>query len=79
MRNFLISGDPNYRAAVVTTDGDVIAFPHAAGGKIDGTRPTRIGGLHELDDNAGYSERSHLGDPTLERIATSFTSQSIQV
>lgn len=73
MKNYLISNDPNYRAAVQTDSGHTVVFPHADGGKIDGNRPTLIGGLHELSDNAGISERSHLGDPTLERLATAFT------
>lgn len=73
MRNFFISGDPTYRAAVQTDDGRLVAFPHAEGGKIDGTRPALIDGFQVLSDEAGISERSHLGDPVLERLATSFT------
>lgn len=79
MRNFLISNDSRFRAAVQTDAGVTVAFPHGGGGKIDGRNPEIIDGLHVLDDSAGYSERSHIGDPTLERIATTFTSQSITI
>ena len=73
MRNFLISNDPVYRAAVLTDGGDYVAFPHAAGGKIDGNSPVTIPDFSVLSDGAGISERSHLSDPTLERIVTQFT------
>jgi len=72
MKNYMISGDSRFRAAVLTDRG-LIAFPHAPGGKVDGNNPEVIEGFHELDETAGYSERSHLGDPTLERLATLFT------
>lgn len=77
MKHYLISGDSVFRAAVETDDGELIGFPHASGGKIDGTNPKVIEGFHVLDDTAGIVQRSHLGDPTLERLATTFTSQSI--
>jgi len=72
MRNFLISNDSRFRAAV-QTDAGLVAFPHGGGGKIDGNNPELIEGFHVLDDSAGYSERSHVTDNTLERLATSFT------
>jgi len=72
MINFLISNDSKYRAAVQTDKG-LVAFPHAPGGKIDGNNPELIPGLHALDDTAGISQRSHMADPTLERLADSFT------
>jgi len=72
MINLLISNDSKYRA-VVETDKGLVAFPHAPGGKIDGNNPEMIPGLHVLDDTAGISYRSHMTDPTLERLATSFT------
>lgn len=79
MKSYFISGDPVFRAAVKTDDGHLVAFRHAPGGKVDGTQPEIIEGFHALDDNAGISERSHLGDPTLERIASTFTAHSISL
>lgn len=73
MRNFFISRDPNYRAVTETPDGKLIGFPHADGGKIDGTNPIVLDGWHELSDEAGICERSHLPDKTIERIVTEFT------
>lgn len=72
MRNFLISNDPKFRAASVTEDGTIVAFPHADGGKIDGTKPQVLNSFEELSDNAGISERSHVPDNTIERIVTEF-------
>ena len=77
MRNFLISGDPDYRAVTVTDDGTHIAFRHAPGGKIDGDTATVIDGFHVLSDNAGISQRSNLPDPTIERLVTVFTNQTL--
>lgn len=74
MRNFLISGDPDYRAVTVTDDGTHIAFRHAPGGKIDGNNPRVIEGFHILDDTAGISQRSNLPDPTIEGIVDQFLS-----
>lgn len=79
MRNFLISNDPNFRAVTVTDNGTHIAFPHAEGGKIDGRNPVQIPGFHALSDNAGISQRSHLSDPTIERIVTEFSNQTLSL
>lgn len=79
MRNFLISNDPDFRAVTVTDNGTHIAFPHAEGGKIDGRRPTVIEGFHTLSDSAGIAERSHLSDPTIERIVTEFRNQTLPI
>ena len=73
MRNFLISNDPDYRAATYTEQGLLIAFPHAEGGKIDGGKPVVIDSFAVLSDKAGITERSHLSDPVLESIVTKFT------
>ena len=79
MENFLISNDPRFRAVTVTDDGTHIAFPHAAGGKIDGMKPTVIDGFHALSDDAGISHRSHLPDPTIERLVTEFSNRTLLI
>lgn len=77
MTQYLISRDDRFRAAVQTDDGKIIAFPAASGGKIDGGNPVEIDGFHVLSDDAGIVERSHLGDPTLERIVTEFSNKTL--
>lgn len=72
MTHFLISNDPNYRAATRLDNGIIIAYPNA-GGKIDIRTPVVISDFSELSDRAGISERSHLPDPTLERVADAFS------
>lgn len=72
MKHYLVSNDPVFRAVVQSDNGTFIAFPNT-GGKIDTTQPVVIPGFHALSDQAGISERSHLPDPTLERVATAFS------
>ncbi len=72
MTHFLISNDPNYRAATLLDNGTIVAYPNA-GGKIDTREPVVLSDFSELSDHAGISRRSHLPDPTLERVATAFS------
>ena len=72
MMHFLISNDPKYRAATRLDNGTIIAYPNADG-KIDTRTPVVISDFSDLSDRAGITQRTHLPDPTLERVAQAFS------
>ena len=72
MIHFLISNDTKFRAATKLDNGTIIAYPNAEG-KIDTRTPVVISDFSVLSDGAGISQRSHLPDPTLERVAQAFS------